>query len=126
MKRCFELQATANDFTFSHVNDRRDNLDFCIRLGAFVDHLLEGPVIVGAAIWITGAVFEDGADIDGVSVDDFGPANGCREKVSVAERNVSDGDGEGCGGGGRQVFGNGNVRVGEGGAADLGENVEVD
>lgn len=126
MKRGFELHAVANDFTFSHVNDRRDNLDFCLGLGSFVDHLLEGPVIVGAAIWITGAVFEDGADIDGVNADDFGPANGCGEKVSVAERNVSDGDGEGRGGGGRQVFGNGNVRVGEGGTADLGENVEMD
>ncbi len=127
MKGRFELQATANDFIFSHVNDRRNDFDFSLGLGAFADHLLEGFVVVRTAIWIAGAVFEDGADIDGVSAEYFGPANGSGKKVRVAEGDVGDGDGGACGGGKREaVFGDGEARIGEGGAAYLGKSVEVD
>src|ERR1700683_1213692 len=91
VERRFELCAATDDFAFAHVDDRGGDLDFRFWLGALADHPLEGFVILRAAVGITGTVFEDGADVDGVRVEDFGPGDGGREEVGIAGGDVGDG-----------------------------------
>src|ERR1700722_4041465 len=132
MQRSAQFDAAANDLVFLQLDDRRDDVDFGFGARAFANHVLEGAVILGAAIGIAGAVFGNCADVDRIGADGFGPAHGDAQKVRITERNVGDGNFAGARvgvGSGRRVeliFGDGDVLVGEGGAADGAEVIELD
>src|SRR5579871_5249037 len=92
MQRGTQLDALANDFAFSERDDGCLYLDVCLRARAHADEFLKDAIVFGAAIGIAGAVFGDGADINGMSAKDLGPAYGDGKKMGVAKRDVGHGD----------------------------------
>src|SRR3954453_7473385 len=58
-----QLEATADDLSLTECDERSRDLDACL-FRAHPDHLVEGVVVLGAAIGITGAILRDRADID--------------------------------------------------------------
>ena len=92
MQRGAELDALANDFAFLQGDYRRSDFNICFRAGACANQFLKDTMIFRAAIGIAGAVFRDRADVDGVSADDFRPADRYGKKMRVAKRDVCDGD----------------------------------
>src|SRR3984885_2365413 len=128
MQRSAQFDAAADDLVFLELDDRRDDIDLRFRARAFANHVLEGAVILGAAVRIAGAVFGDRADVDRVRALGFGPAHGHAEKMRVAERDVGDWNFADvwCGRRVELIFGHGDVLIGEGGSADGAEVIELD
>jgi len=128
MERRRQFKAELNDLAFSHMDEGCEYLDGAVA-GAGSDELLEGLVVGGAAVGIAGAILLDGPDDDVGGAEDFGPADGGGEEVGVAEGDVGDGDGfaywlgVGCVMGRN---GDSDVGVGEGGSADLSEDVDAE
>src|ERR1700722_7659488 len=92
MQRGAELDALANDFAFLQGDHRRGDFNICFRAGAYANQFLKDKIIFRAAIGIAGAVFRNRADVNGVSADDFSPADRYGKKMGVAKRDVRDGD----------------------------------
>ncbi len=94
--------------------------------GAFANHVLKGPVIFRPAIRISGAVFLHRTDVNGAGPDRFGPTNRDREKMRIAKGHVGDWNTAAV----RRrrvelIFGNGDILVGERGAANRPEVIEL-
>jgi len=92
MQRGAQLDALANDFAFLQADHRRGDFNICFRAGAYANQFLKDAIIFRAAIRIAGAVFRDRANVDGISADDFSPADRYGKKMGVAKRDVGDGD----------------------------------
>jgi len=118
-----EFSALVNDFTFFHVDDRRDDLDVRVGLGADADQLLEDLVIFGAAIGVAGTVFGNSSDVKSASADGFRPTDTDAEEVCVAKGDVGNGN-FACTGVGELIFGDVDAIVGQRGAADGAEMLE--
>ena len=124
MERRGQFKAKLNDLTLSHMDERSDNFDVSIA-GAGANKLLEGLVVGRTAVGITGAVLLDGADEDLFRAQNLGPTDRCGEKMGVAEGDVGDGD-RFANRLGWPGLGNGDRGVGECGAADLAEDVDLE
>src|ERR1700685_804520 len=120
MQRGAQFDAAADDLAFLQLNDRSDDVDLRFRARDFANHILEGAVILGAAVGIAGAVFGDRTDVDRIGADGFGPADGDGKKMRVAEWDVGDGNFASVRSGWRVelIFGDGDVLVGESRTAD--------
>src|ERR1700722_18764752 len=92
MERGGQFKAKLNDLILPHMDERSDDFDVCVA-GPGRDEPLKSFVIGGTTIWIAGTVLFDGPDEHFFRSQHLGPAYGRGEKVSVAERNVGDGDG---------------------------------
>src|ERR1700688_1640608 len=92
MQRGAELDALANDFAFLQGDYRRGDFNICFRASAYANQFLKDAIIFRAAIGIAGAVLRDRSDVDGMSADDFRPADRYGKKMGVAKRDVCDGD----------------------------------
>src|SRR3954464_10614572 len=86
-----QLQAAADDLSLAECDERRGDSDVrCF--GADLDQLVEGVVVLGAAIRVAGAVLRYGADVDLFRAQHLGPTYRSRKKMSVAERDIGDGN----------------------------------
>src|SRR5450755_2224757 len=124
MKGRAELEAFANDGAFFEGDDWRDDFDAGFRTRADANQFLEDAIVFRAAIGIAGAVFSNGADVDGVSADGFRPADRYGKKVGVAKGHVGDRNFGGVLG--VLIFGDFYILVGERRTANGSKVIELD
>src|SRR5262249_20015643 len=99
--------------------------DARFRTRASANQLLERFIVLGPAIRVAGTVLSNRSDVERARADGFRPTDADAQKMSVAKRDVSHGDGAGPPR--RQViFRDGHARMGERGTANRGEIVEPD
>lgn len=150
MEGRMQFKAEGHNLLLAEMDERGGDFDASVaRSGA--NKLPKRFVIRGAAVRITGAVLLDRADEDGARAEHLGPAYGGGEEVRIAEGNVGDGDlhptdvdlsvhpvnedlftgtpvvgapifADGLSFGG---FGNRDSGVGEGGASDATEEIDI-
>src|SRR3954463_1283401 len=63
LQRRAQLEAATDDLSLAKCDERSLDLDASL-FGADSDHLVEGVVILRAAIRVAGAILRDGADVD--------------------------------------------------------------
>src|ERR1039458_9939952 len=100
-----------------HRNERRRHADRSI-FRARSHHFIERSIILRPAIGIAGTIGLDRSDVDLFGSQHFRPTDGDGEKMRVAERDVGHRNADGRADADAVRFGNGNVRIGEGGSAD--------
>src|SRR6185369_7730423 len=116
-----QLQSAADDLSLAECDERRGDRD--VRgFGTNADHLIEGLIVLGAAVGISGGVLRHRADVNLIRSEHLRPTDRGRKKMRVAERNVGDGNFFADVGG----FWDGDVLVRERGAADLREAAVLD
>src|SRR5262245_16916521 len=115
-----QLVASADDFAFFHVNDRSHDLQSGFRASSHPNKLIEGLIVFGPTVWVTGAVFSDSLDKDCLRTQNLAPGSGNGQEVGVAEGNVAGRDVGAC-----QVrLFNRNSEVGQARTADLAQVVQ--
>src|SRR3954468_8721062 len=116
-----QLQSAADDLSLAECDERRGDSDVrCF--GAHTNELVEGVVVLGAAVRVAGAVLRDRADINLFRAQHLGPTYRSGKKMRVAERNVGNGNLFADVGG----FGDSDVLIGKRRAADLREAAVLD
>src|SRR6266404_5899192 len=86
-----QVEATANDLSLAKCDERSRDLDASL-FGADADDLVEGLVVLGAAVGVAGAILRDRADVDLGCSQNLCPTYRRGEEMRVAEGDVGDGD----------------------------------
>src|SRR5262252_5192490 len=92
MQRSAELAGLAHDLAFLQRDHGSDDFDLRLWARAYANQFLKDPVVLRAAIGITGTILRHCANINGASADGFGPTHGDGKKMRVAKRHVGDGN----------------------------------
>src|SRR4030095_10175038 len=67
MQRGTQLVASADDFALFYVNDGRHDLQTGFGTSPHANKLIESLIVFGSTVRVTGAVFSDSPDEDGLS-----------------------------------------------------------
>src|SRR3954453_3438408 len=86
-----QLQSAADDLSLAECDEWRGDCDVRC-LVAHADDLVEGVVVLRAAVGVAGAILRDRANINLFRAQHLGPTDRSGKKMRVAERNVGDGN----------------------------------